>query len=63
MSSAQFNFWECKTAKITRPKIEILIAKIVKNCILQVHAVVISSCLVTAPTSFICCKEDQLLEF
>ena len=44
--------------KGTKPKIDKSGIKIVHQCILQVYSLygMISSCLITAPTSFICCK-------
>ena len=55
MSSAQFSFLDCRMAKSSKAKIDILNIKIVYHCILQVHYIfnVISSCMVTTPTSFI----------
>ena len=45
-------------SKNIRPKRDKLSIKMVYHCILQVHSIFskISSCLVAAPTSFICCK-------
>ena len=57
MSSTQL-FLDLRMTKSTKPKIDTLNTKIVYYCILQIHSIfdVTSSYLVTAPTSFICCK-------
>ena len=47
-----FDFLECRTANITRPKF--VTAKLMYVRIL--HSVLTSVCVVTAPTSFTCCK-------
>ena len=53
-----FNFHVHRMTKTVRPKRDKLNMKMVYHCILQVHSIFgkISSCLVAAPTSFICCK-------
>ena len=58
VSPAQFIFYNHRMTKSTRPKIDKCSIKMVNHCILQVHYILsmLSSCLVTAPISFICCK-------
>ena len=52
----------CRMAKTIRPKRDKLSIKMVYHCILQAHSIYgkMSSCLVDAPTSFICCKARQV---
>ena len=63
-----FIFHVCTMTKNNRPKSDKLGIKIVYHCILQVHSTFgeMPSCMVTVPTSFICCKarlDTSILSF
>ena len=55
-----FNIFDFRMAKCTKPEVDKLDIKIMYYCVFQVHSIfganVIPSCLVSTPTSFMCCK-------
>ena len=63
-----FSFHLCRMTKSIRPKTDNPSIKMVYHCTLQAHSIFgqMPSCLVAAPTSFICCKprlDTSILSF